>query len=77
MKKGEENNGRQSEDQDEALTNSEFGFVYDFFTSESDSEAAGEKVKKDISLIEGKKEFQTKDQSITFFLPDFFSREDY
>ena len=76
MKKGEEDNSRQSGDQEDVLTNSEFGFVFDFFISESNSNTVVKDVNKDKPMIEGKSEIESKDQSVTFFLPDFFSRED-
>ena len=76
MKKGEEDNGKQSGDQEDVLTNSEFGFVFDFFISESKSDTVVKDANKDKPVIEGKSELESKDQSVTFFLPDFFSRED-
>ncbi len=76
MKKGEEDNGKQSGDQEDVLTNSEFGFVFDFFISESKSDTVVKDANKDKPVIEGKRELESKDQSVTFFLPDFFSRED-
>jgi hypothetical protein len=76
MKKGEEDKGKQGDDQEDVLTNSEFGFVFDFFISESKSDTVIKDANKDKPVIEGKSEFESKDQSVTFFLPDFFSRED-
>ena len=76
MKKGAEDKNKQSDDQEDVLTNSEFGFVFDFFTSESKSETVKKKANKDGPIIKEKTEFESQDQSITFFLPDFFSRED-
>ena len=76
MKNGGEDNGKQSGDQEDVLTNSEFGFVFDFFISESKSDTVVKNANKDKPMIEGKSEIESKDQSVTFFLPDFFSRED-
>jgi inosine/xanthosine triphosphate pyrophosphatase family protein len=56
--------------------NDEYGFEYDFFITEKSSET--EKIStplKNITQDRGKAQ-ESKDQSKTFFLPDFFSYED-
>jgi len=73
MEKGENKSQSQNEDQEE-LSNLEFGFVYDFFISKGKSGALGKQVKKE--QTKDKSEFQDSDQSVAFFLPDFFTHDD-
>lgn len=77
MKKEEKKKLRsQSEDQEELLSNSEFGFLYEFFISEGEKATVGERAKKEKPREKRKSEMKYKDQSETFFLPDFFTDED-
>ena len=76
MKKEEKKRGSRNEDQEELLSNSEFGFVYDFFISESKRAAKGKRADKQQPQKRRKSELKSKDQSVTFFLPDFFTHED-
>ena len=73
MEKEEKQSQSQNEDQEE-LSNLEFGFVYDFFISKGKSGALGKQVKKE--QTKDKSEFQDSDQSVAFFLPDFFTHDD-
>lgn len=76
MKKEGRKHPSQSEDQDELLSNSEFGFVYDFFMSEGNKVTPRKRADKQQPQKRRKSELESKDQSITFFLPDFFTDED-
>jgi hypothetical protein len=76
MKKEEKKRGSQNEDQEELLSNSEFGFVYDFFISESKRSPVGKRADRQQPQTRRESELQYKDQSVTFFLPDFFTHED-
>jgi len=75
MEKEENKSQSQNEDQEE-LSNLEFGFVYDFFISKGKSGALGKQVKKEQKKDKNKSEFQDSDQSVAFFLPDFFTHDD-
>jgi hypothetical protein len=76
MKKEGKKRTSQSEDRDELLSNSEFGFVYDFFMSEGNKATPRKRADKRQPQKRRKSEVKCKDQSITFFLPDFFTDED-
>lgn len=71
MKKEEKKSLSQKEDQEE-LSNSEFGFVYDFFISESKNGGLEKQKNKEKS----KSKLQDNNQSVTFFLPDFFTHDE-
>jgi hypothetical protein len=60
--------------QEDTLSHSEFGFVYEFFISE---ESKGTEKMTAREQTQEKKEDDLKfgDQSVEFFLPDFFSDE--
>jgi len=60
----------------EDSTKEEFEFVNDFFTSEVKSALDKATVIKENKQEEIKKEFKNFDQSVTFFLPDFFTHDD-
>jgi hypothetical protein len=60
----------------EDSTTEEFEFVNDFFTSEVKSEFNKTTLIKEKKQEERKKEFKNFDQSVTFFLPDFFTHDD-
>jgi hypothetical protein len=53
-----------------------FGFVNDFFTSEVKNDFKKETSIKEREQKKRKKEFNNNDQSVTFFLPDYFTHED-
>lgn len=59
---------------DKESESGEFGFVYEFFMSETGS--IEEELKKTKARKERKKREDSSDQSQTFFLPDFFNHED-
>jgi hypothetical protein len=73
MEKEENKSQSQNEDQEE-LSNLEFGFVYDFFIPKGKSGALGKQEKKE--QTKDKSKFQDSDQSVAFFLPDFFAHDD-
>ena len=81
MKKEEKRSLENGRNQEEELSDSEtdigeYGFEYDFFVTEKSSER--EKIStplKNVTQDRGKAQ-DSKDQSKTFFLPDFFSYED-
>lgn len=60
----------------EDSTKEEFEFVTDFFTSEVKGELDKETLIKEKKQEDRKKEFKNFDQSVTFFLPDFFTHDD-
>ncbi|MGZ6248614.1 MAG: hypothetical protein ACXWMC_03240, partial [Syntrophales bacterium] len=68
MEKEEKQQSSQSADQEDTLSNSEFGFVYDFLISEKSS---GTEKMTTREQIQEKKDDELKfdDQSVTFFLP--------
>jgi hypothetical protein len=76
MKKEEKNSSSQNGYQEEELSNLEFGFVHEFFISEGKSGTIGKASNNEKPREESKGEFGYNDQSVTFFLPDFFTRED-
>ncbi|MCX5836889.1 MAG: hypothetical protein NTX62_07980 [Deltaproteobacteria bacterium] len=76
MEKEEKKRGSQNEDQEELLSNSEFGFVYDFFISEGKKVTPGKRADRGKPQEKRKSELTSKDQSVTFFLPDFFTYQD-
>ena len=75
MEKEEKQSQSQNEDQEE-LSNLEFGFVYDFFISKGTSGAIGKQANKEQTKEKNRSKFQDSDQSVTFFLPDFFTHDD-
>lgn len=76
MEKEEKKRGSQNKDQEELLSNSEFGFVYDFFISEGKKVTPGKRADRGKPQEKRKSELTSKDQSVTFFLPDFFTHQD-
>jgi hypothetical protein len=74
MEKEEKKKSSQSADQEEMFSHSELGFLYEFFISE---EKSGDVRKKAIEQPPKNKENELKfgDQSLAFFLPDFFTDE--
>lgn len=64
-------NGHQEE-----LTESEFGFAYDFFLPEKKSGVTIQGLTKEQPKKTRKDKFTYNNQSLAFFLPDFFTDED-
>jgi len=60
----------------EGLTESEFGFVYDFFLPEKKSGVTIQGLTKEQPKKTRKDKFTFNNQSAAFFLPDFFTDED-
>jgi len=75
MKEEEKNFISQDGDQEE-VADSEFGFVYDFFISKKESDAGRRELTKEKPQVTRKDNFNNDEQSIAFFLPDFFTDED-
>jgi hypothetical protein len=73
MKKEEKKQGSQSADQEETLSHSEFGFVYEFFISEEKSGGIDKTTAREQPPEKREAELRFGDQSVTFFLPDFFT----
>jgi hypothetical protein len=75
MEKEGENGRIQNGDQEEELSNSEFGFVYSFFISEEKSSAESQELTEGKTKKKTKEALKNSDQSVSFFLPDFFTDE--
>jgi hypothetical protein len=60
----------------EELTESEFGFAYDFFLPEKKSGFKIQGLTKEQPNRTRKDKFTNNNQSVAFFLPDFFTDED-
>jgi hypothetical protein len=75
MKEEEKNLISEYGDQEE-VGDSEFGFVYDFFISKEKSGAGKRELTREKPQAIRKETFKNNEQSITFFLPDFFTDED-
>ncbi len=73
MKKEEKKQSSQSADQEETLSHSEFGFVYEFFISEEKSGSIEKTTAREQPPEKREDELRFGDQSVTFFLPDFFT----
>ena len=75
MEKEEKKQSSRSWDQEDKLSQSEFGFVYEFFISE-EKNGSIEKTTAKVQPKEKKEnELKFDDQSVAFFLPDFFTDE--
>jgi len=75
MKKEEkEPKEKNQEDRFSSVDSDEYGFEYDFFITKN-SDVIEKSSNKFQPIAREKKEYD-KDQSETFFLPDFFSHED-
>jgi hypothetical protein len=75
MEKEEKKKTSQSRDQEEKLSCSEYEFVYEFFISEEKSGSIEKTTARDEPREKGEDELKLSDQSVTFFLPDFFADE--
>ena len=71
----EEKQSSRSWDQEDELSHSEFGFVYDFFISEEKSGSIETTTAREQPQEKREDELRFSDQSVTFFLPDFFTDE--
>jgi hypothetical protein len=74
MKKEEERKEKDQEDKVSGSELGEFGTEYEFFIT--DDARAKEESQNGIDQRETKKRKDDRDQSKTFFLPDFFHRKD-
>jgi hypothetical protein len=61
--------------QEDTLSHSELGFVYEFFISEEKSGSIEKTTAKEQAQEEKESELKFDDPSVTFFLPDFFTDE--
>jgi len=75
MEKEEKKQSSQSGVQEETLSHSEFGFVYDFFIPEEKSSSVERTTAREQPQEKREDELKLDDQSVTFFLPDFFTDE--
>ena len=75
MEKEEKKQSSQSGDQEETLSHSEFGFVYEFFISEEKSSSIEKTTAREQPQEKREDELKSGDQSVAFFLPDFFTDE--
>lgn len=75
MEKEGEKGRIQNGDQEEELSNSEFGFVYSFFISEEKSSPESQELTEGKTQEKRQDALKNSDQSVTFFLPDFFTDE--
>jgi len=75
MEKEEKKQSSQSGVQEETLSHSEFGFVYDFFISEEKSGSIETTTAREQPQEKREDELRFSDQSVTFFLHDFFTDE--
>ncbi|MGZ6239674.1 MAG: hypothetical protein ACXWMF_07515 [Syntrophales bacterium] len=73
-KEGKEPNSENSH-QEDTLSHSEFGFVYEFFISEEKSGSIERTTAREQPQEKKESELKFGDQSATFFLPDFFADE--
>lgn len=75
MEKEEKTQSLRSWDQEDALSHSEFGFVYEFFISEEKNDRIEKMTAKEQPQEKKESELNLDDQSVAFFLPDFFTDE--
>jgi len=61
--------------QDDTLSHSEFGFVYEFFISEQESSSIEKTTARERHQERNESELKFGDQSAIFFLPDCFTDE--
>jgi hypothetical protein len=75
MEKEEKKKSSQRGDQEDTLSHSEFGFVYEFFISEEKSGSIEKTTVREQPQEKKESELKFGDQSVAFFLPDFFTDE--
>jgi hypothetical protein len=75
MEKEEKKQASQNGDQEETLSHSEFGFVYEFFISEEKSGSIEKTTAREQPQEKKEAELKFGDPSVIFFLPDFFIDE--
>ena len=73
MVKEDKEPNTENSNQEDTLSHSEFGFVYEFFISEEKSGSVERTTAKEQTREEKESELKFNDPSITFFLPDFFT----
>lgn len=71
----EEKQSSRSWNQEDELSHSEFGFVYEFFISEEKNGSIEKTTAKEQLREKRENELKVDDQSVAFFLPDFFTDE--
>jgi hypothetical protein len=65
----------ENSNQEQTVSHPEFGFVYNFFISEEKSGSIEETTAKEQTQEKREDELRFVDQSVAFFLPDFFTDE--
>ncbi len=75
MEKEEKRQSSQCWDQEDELSQSEFGFVYEFFISEEKNAGIEKTTARERTTERRENELKFDDQSVAFFLPDFFTDE--
>ncbi len=75
MEKEEKKQSSESCDQEDELSQTEFGFVYEFFISEEKNAGIEKTTVRERTTERRENELKVDDQSVAFFLPDFFSDE--
>ena len=75
MEKEEKRQNSRSWDQEDELSQSEFGFVYEFFISEEKNGNIEKTTAKEEPGEKKENELKVDDQTVVFFLPDFFTDE--
>jgi hypothetical protein len=75
MVKEDKEPNTENSNQEDTLSHSEFGFVYEFFISEEKSGSIEKTTAKEQPQEEKESELKFDDPSVTFFLPDFFTDE--
>jgi hypothetical protein len=73
MEKEEEKQSSQSAYQEEKLSHSAFSFVFEFFITEERSGSIEKETAREEPQERKESELKSSDQSVTFFLPDFFT----
>lgn len=75
MEKEERKQSSRNADQEDTLSHSEFGFVYEFFIALEKSGSIEEVTAGEQPQGRKQSELKFGDQSVSFFLPDFFTDE--
>jgi len=75
MQEEERKQNSQNADQEETLSQSEFGFVHKFFIPEVKSGSIEKEMAREQPQERNESELKFGDPSATFFLPDFFTGE--
>ncbi len=75
VKEDKEPNSENSHQEETLSHHPEFGFVYNFFISEEKSGSIEQTAAKEQPQEKKESELKFDDQSVAFFLPDFFTDE--